>query len=305
MNKDNRWLITIDLDGTLLSNDSTNGIYEERIEKKANKTTKDVEEHLVSEKNIKEIRKCIEKGHKVAIVTGRPWRDTKEIYKKINLYTVVSNYNGAHIHHPHDKGFLEIKTAMNRKFFRKILNDDIMKKIVKNFIIEFDDVTYMLDTNDEGMRKQFHILKNHSGLKECKMDFEPKKNPHVIIFRLESGFKYKYTLITSLRRKYGEALSFRFWENKKYQTTFLEVNQKFISKSYAMKYIASYYNIPISRTIAFGDGENDIEMLSNAERGVAMKNATDVVKSYAKDVTDFYNNEDGVGRYLEEFFYNK
>ncbi|BDV02560.1 MAG: hypothetical protein HPAVJP_4490 [Candidatus Hepatoplasma vulgare] len=286
--KEKRWLITIDLDGTLISN--------------GNEKT-ETDEYTISEKNIKSIQKCIDLGHKVAIVTGRPWRNTKTIYEKINLHTIVGNYNGAHIHHPHDVGFSEIKTAMNRKNFRRILDIDLVKKTLKNFIIEFDDATYMYDTKDKKMRALFHIEdKEHSNLLQCGLDFLPHKDPFVMAFRFDYSKTDRYTLITTLKRKFGQALNFRYWINDYRKTLCMEVNQKFISKAYAMNFIASYYNIPQSQTIAFGDGENDVEMLNTAELGVAMKNSTDLVKSYARDVTDYNNYEDGVGKYLDKFF---
>jgi len=82
----------------------------------------------------------------------------------------------------------------------------------------------------------------------------------------------------------------------------MEINQIGANKATAMKYIATYYNIPIKNTIAFGDGLNDKEMLFEASMGVAMKNAKGTVKTYAKDTTDYSNNDAGVGKYLEEFF---
>ncbi|MFV0381419.1 MAG: HAD-IIB family hydrolase [Breznakia sp.] len=83
---------------------------------------------------------------------------------------------------------------------------------------------------------------------------------------------------------------------------FIEINPLGASKGSAIPYIASYYNIPLSNTIAFGDGVNDKEMLETANIGVAMKNATGTVRFLADDVTDFDNKEGGVGKYLEEFF---
>lgn len=48
-------------------------------------------------------RELKEKGHIVCIITGRPWRSTRPIYKMLGLNTVVTNYNGSQIHNPSDK----------------------------------------------------------------------------------------------------------------------------------------------------------------------------------------------------------
>lgn len=61
-----------------------------------------------------------------------------------------------------------------------------------------------------------------------------------------------------------------------------------------------YLNIPIENTYAFGDGKNDIEMLSTVGCGIAMGNACNEVKSYANKVTDTVHN-DGVAVGIENY----
>ena len=53
--------------------------------------------------------------------------------------------------------------------------------------------------------------------------------------------------------------------------------------------------------MAFGDGENDREMLRFAGRGLAVGNALPVCKKAADQVIGACE-EDGVARYLEEVF---
>lgn len=59
-------------------------------------------------------------------------------------------------------------------------------------------------------------------------------------------------------------------------------------------------NIPIENSYAFGDGNNDIEMLSTVGCGIAMGNASDEVKGHAKVVTDTVQN-DGVASGIEKY----
>lgn len=58
------------------------------------------------------------------------------------------------------------------------------------------------------------------------------------------------------------------------------------------------YQKEIKDTMAFGDADNDVEMLNIVENGVGMKNAKCDLKT--KKVTQFTNNEDGVARFLED-----
>ncbi|KAK3263142.1 hypothetical protein CYMTET_28036, partial [Cymbomonas tetramitiformis] len=51
---------------------------------------------------------------------------------------------------------------------------------------------------------------------------------------------------------------------------------------------------PMGEVVAFGDGDNDKEMLEEVGRGLAMKNARDVCKKAADAVLENTNDEDGV-----------
>lgn len=70
-------------------------------------------------------------------------------------------------------------------------------------------------------------------------------------------------------------------------------------KHIGMDKILEYYNIPLEESIAFGDGGNDIEMISHANIGVAMGNAMDNVKQAADFITK-HVDEDGVAYALDK-----
>lgn len=53
--------------------------------------------------------------------------------------------------------------------------------------------------------------------------------------------------------------------------------------------------------MAFGDGENDIEMLQAAGIGIAMGNAMAEVKAAADEVTGS-NNDEGIADALQKYF---
>lgn len=72
----------------------------------------------------------------------------------------------------------------------------------------------------------------------------------------------------------------------------------YVSKAFAIeKYLELVYPDVEVETYAFGDGNNDIEMLQIVTNGIAMGNAVDNLKAVAKEVTD--SCEDlGVYNYL-------
>lgn len=59
------------------------------------------------------------------------------------------------------------------------------------------------------------------------------------------------------------------------------------------------------QSICFGDDIGDLEMLEEASIGVALSNSVDSVLSVITNVTKYSNDEDGVAKYLEEYFYIK
>jgi hydroxymethylpyrimidine pyrophosphatase-like HAD family hydrolase len=58
-----------------------------------------------------------------------------------------------------------------------------------------------------------------------------------------------------------------------------------VNKATALAEVAAGFGVSAADVLAFGDGQNDIEMLRWAGRGVAMGDATDEVKAAANDVT--------------------
>lgn len=69
-------------------------------------------------------------------------------------------------------------------------------------------------------------------------------------------------------------------------------------KNIGIDKIVEYYSISLDETMAFGDGNNDIEMLEAVGRGVAMKNASLELKSIADDICDDVTN-DGIYSYCK------
>lgn len=70
-------------------------------------------------------------------------------------------------------------------------------------------------------------------------------------------------------------------------------------KGKAIEKILEHYRFDKSEAIAFGDGNNDIEMLQSVGTGVAMANSTEKLKSVADDVCR-HVAEDGIYYYCLE-----
>ena len=80
----------------------------------------------------------------------------------------------------------------------------------------------------------------------------------------------------------------------------MEVSPFNDTKGEALKYIASYYGIPLSSTVAIGDNLNDLSMIQTADIGVAVGNAVQGLKD-AADVVTVTNNEGAVAKIIEKY----
>jgi len=72
---------------------------------------------------------------------------------------------------------------------------------------------------------------------------------------------------------------------------FVEVLNPNVCKGNGLKQMSKHLDIPPEEIIAFGDGDNDLEFLDYAGKGIAMKNARDNVKAAANEITEWTNAE--------------
>lgn len=98
--------------------------------------------------------------------------------------------------------------------------------------------------------------------------------------------------IAALRARGGYEISTSLGYN--YEIGTAEAN-----KGLGLARLCARLGLTLEQVIAFGDSENDEEMLEAAGLGVAMGNALDYVRQHANAVT-LTNDEDGVASFLEQ-----
>lgn len=79
---------------------------------------------------------------------------------------------------------------------------------------------------------------------------------------------------------------------------YLELFVKDAGKGNAVRYVYEYFGVSRNDTYAAGDAENDISMIEAAGCGIAMKNASDIVKKSADVITSQDNDNDGLADYM-------
>lgn len=82
--------------------------------------------------------------------------------------------------------------------------------------------------------------------------------------------------------------------------TGIDIISKHGGKAQGIEKFINHYHLRRGETMAFGDGQNDMEMLRYADIGVAMGNAGDAVKKAADYVTSDID-EDGIANALRHF----
>ena len=82
----------------------------------------------------------------------------------------------------------------------------------------------------------------------------------------------------------------------------LEFVPPHVNKASALAMLSDSLGVPHERTLCFGDGSNDVEMLKWAGLGVAMGNASEKAKAAASKVSEWPHYEDAVARELLQIF---
>ncbi|HHY72510.1 MAG TPA: HAD family phosphatase [Bacillus bacterium] len=262
-------LIAVDLDGTLLKNNKT-----------------------ISKRTLDTIKHVRERGHQVMIATGRPFRASQFYYKQMKLNTPIVNYNGAYIHHPKDEAWGTYHSPLALNVAQQII-DTCNKYNIRNIMAQVKDHIFLQNHDEDIMELlRFGNPQIHTGQVRENLKSDPTS---ILIHSKEDE-------LDSIRKQLSQEVgSFIEHRSSGSPWNIIEIIRAGINKAIGVKQVAESFQIPEERIIAFGDEDNDIEMLQLAKYGVAMGNAIDDVKSVAYDVTNT-NEEDGIAYYLEKFF---
>lgn len=261
-------LIAIDLDGTTLNAQS-----------------------LISETTEKALKKAIHHGHYVSIVTGRPYRMSRQFYRQLGLTTPMVNFNGALVHMPEKKWPDEKETGIQRDLVFDILAQK--KALNLDFVAAENKETFFIDSLDYFDSAFFASTATADNLLTAK---NLVSDPTSMMVRTSQN--QAKMVSDSLMSQYGDYVDVRTWGGP---TPILEIVSKGIHKATGVEQVANYLNVKRADIVAFGDEHNDEEMLDYVGWGVAMKNATDKIKSVANDITEKTNDEDGLADYLERY----
>lgn len=258
-------LIATDLDGTLLNN-----------------------EHKISDYNKKVISAVNEKGIKVILSTGRPTSAATKFLDDLNIETDMISFNGAMI--TDRKGNILYENNLESSIGKELI------EIAKKYKIYYQGFL--------GERW------NLSDAKSKWLDFYisiAKINNYIVGFDNIKDFSFsKFMFIgeNEILKEIAEELDKKLKDKVYYafsRPVYLEVHSPKVSKANALCFLLNKYDIKKENVMAFGDNNNDIEMLEIAGISVAVDNAENSVKEKAKYITKS-NIENGVGYFINKYF---
>ncbi|WP_079529394.1 Cof-type HAD-IIB family hydrolase [Halobacillus hunanensis] len=261
-------LIALDLDGTLLTDEKT-----------------------ISPETKAMVLTAIEQGHIVCIATGRPHRASIDFYHELGLNTPMVNFNGALIHHPKYERWDALHSPLSVRTARKIIHT-CHELGVKNILAEVMDDVY-LDQHDDEIMEIFHTTDDNP-ITIGRLQANLTEDPTSLLIHPEED------KIQALRDELDVHAS--IIEHRKWGAPWhvIEIVRAGMNKAVGLEKISHYYHIPKDRIIAFGDEDNDFEMIDYAGVGVAMGNAIDELKNRANHVAGT-NENNGIAEFLGDY----
>lgn len=258
--------VFFDVDGTLV--DCLNGI-------------KDITPRVK-----KAIHELQANGNYVFVATGRPYAFLNDNLLDFGFDGFVLT-NGAYVQ------------VRDKCIYKKPINKACIKNLVYNF--EQFDIQYILQGETYSYIKD-EYKKLHSAYDAYnipKKYLQGKYDP-------EEVDVYKIELLCSDKEGIDYCLSLKDYGYDyiyDIKTGYFELYSRANTKASGILKVLDFLNIPLENSYAFGDGKNDIEMLSTVGCGIAMGNAHASVKNYAKEITDTVQN-DGIAVGIERFILN-
>lgn len=266
-------MIATDLDGTLLNNDHG----------------------TVPEKNIEALQKAADMGIKVVIATGRTLSVLTDILKQLPMTDYAVMANGA--------AAVDIKTG--EKLYSQGIPEDIWRPIY-NRLLEADaafEVYYDGKSLIEADRLE--SFGNPAVSEDYNRELRQYITPVEDLPGYLAGNQIEKIHVFSVPGDGYSRLRSEFEADDRLMVTSsmkenFEINLKTTNKGNGLENLCKAVGLESSQVIAFGDADNDVEMLEWAGTPVAMENALPKVKALAEYIT-LSNDDCGVAYALEKY----
>ncbi|MEG6616750.1 Cof-type HAD-IIB family hydrolase [Peptococcaceae bacterium 1198_IL3148] len=212
------------------------------------------------------IYKLKEQGHQVAIATGRAPFMFEDLRQQLAINTFVS-YNGQYV------------VLNGEVVYKNPLPIPSLEKLTEVALGNGHPVVFM-DHQDMKANVPEHTYIRES-FDTLKINRFPSYDPNYY----QGRPLYQALLFCAEGEEKQYQRQFTDFNFVRWHPVSVDILPKGGSKARGIKMIVEKLGFPAERQYAFGDGPNDLEMLSAIKNSVAMGNADERIKSVAKYVT--------------------
>ena len=229
---------------------------------------------VIRHRVIEAIKAVQERGVEVVLATGRSLSTTSPIARAARLDGWLVCSNGAILATVEPETVIEAVTFKPKDFI------DQMLPLLPNAIYSVEDAWGVLNTN-----VAFRGGPLGMAVREMPLELIRELDAARLVVRSEEHMEEGLGHIV-------EALGLHEVQFGVAKVAWLDIGPKDLNKAYMLGQLCTRLDLNPTRTIAIGDGDNDIRMLEWAGLGVAMGTASDEVRKYANAMT---HEEPGVG----------
>ncbi|HHC7311642.1 TPA: Cof-type HAD-IIB family hydrolase [Vibrio campbellii] len=245
--------------------------------------------HQLSAYSKETLKALHEQGYTFVFATGRHHVDVASIRRTVGIPAYMITSNGARVHDQNDQEMYSQNVP--KDLVQPVI--DTIKTDPEILIHMYQNDDWLLNKDDEQLR-DFH---EEFSYKLYDQNNAPTDGIAKIFFTHPAqDHEHLVTFETKLREQFGDRLNIAF------STPWcLEVMSAGVSKGDALKAVAESIGLTLENTIAFGDGMNDVEMLSMAGKGLVMGTSHEkVMKALPNNEVIGSNADDAVAHYLQD-----
>ena len=256
--------VFFDLDGTLLNQD-----------------------HQLSPPTIEVLNHLKKRQVKLCLASGRTYHSMRPFYQQLGLNTPLISYNGAKIVY----GDGHIDESPLPQF---VLTELVKLSRQHNLHLNVYSQDRWYTEFPESSQAQTYGAVAH--LKPYPADFNVLQQQAITKALFIASPDQLMTLESSIKSSLSEWV-----DTTSSMNHFLEILSQGTNKGQAVKKVCHHLDVPLNQTMAFGDGLNDLEMLSTVGHSVAMSNGRDILKTTATALAP-HHADHGVAHYLNHYF---
>jgi len=214
------------------------------------------------------LARCRARGIGLGLATGRMYESALPYAQAISANAPLILCNGARIHHPKTGEVVYSRTLALDEAIRALRLVKRHQLHVNVYLNDHIDIEQESETSRESAEKD-GVVQHPVGDLEAFLNGDPMK-----LLIIGPGHK-----LEALRADY-EAVPRRS-EVVRSEPTYLEILPDGVSKGSALAEVSRLTGVPLSQIVAFGDSNNDLELLRTAGIGIAVANALPQAKAAA------------------------